>query len=109
MKNLKEQMTIIKDGISQLSEVMLDEFSLVRKELQASQEVMLLEIQTNCKLIEKGSERISDLDLKIQRSKQLQESYGSDFRESMERVSEDMRRVWQELKQKANCKPVENL
>ncbi len=39
----------------------------------------------------------------------MQESLGNDFRESMERVSEDMRRVWTEMKLKSDRKPVEKL
>jgi hypothetical protein len=36
MKSLKEQMTVVREGISQLSDAMLDEFTLVRKEIKAS-------------------------------------------------------------------------
>ena len=58
------------------------------------------EIQANCELISKESNRTGELELRIQRNKMLQDSLGADFRESMERIQEDMRRVWSELKLK---------
>ena len=88
---------------------MLDEFTQVRREIKSGQELLLREIHTNCELIGKESKRLNEMETRVQRNKVLQESLGSDFRESMERVSEDMRRVWTELKLKSDRKPVEKI
>lgn len=77
--------------------------------MKASQELLLGEIRINCELIGKANKHLSEIDTRVQRNKMMQESLGNDFRESMERVQEDMRRVWTEIKLKSERKVVDNI